>query len=242
MKSFVLAAMLSVLLAGLASGSTPTFSVGPFGPPDPVARGRDVCFSMPADLNGSLASSEIIGQFGLETRIASDFSLTGEATICLARWWGGYYNNTVPCVGGDVTVFNLYFYESTNCLPAEPPMTSLVVNPTITYLGCLAGVYPIYQYEATTSQSLQANRTYWFVAQTTDHAFPPQWGRLSAIQYDYGPCGSAAGWSPYFAFPDWTLQWCYSLDPCPEISVEFECCQPTSVKEGSWGRIKTLYR
>jgi hypothetical protein len=241
MRKVVLAVTMTLLVPGVAPASTPTFSVGPFGPPNPIASGRDVCFSMPGDLNGLLGSSEIIGQFGLESRVASDFSLTTDATICLARWWGGYYNNTVPCVGGNVSVFNLYFYESADCLPAEPPITSLVVNPTITYLSCQAGANPIYQYEATVSQPLQADRTYWFVAQAADHTFPPEWGRLSAIPYDYGPCGSAAFWSPYFGYPEWTLNAC-GLDPCPEMSAEFECCQPTPIKEGSWGRIKSLYR
>ena len=75
-----------------AFAGNPTPYAGGGGPPVIVESGRDVCWSEPADLNGLIASSEVIGEFGLESEIANDFLLTTDATITLARWWGGYYN------------------------------------------------------------------------------------------------------------------------------------------------------
>jgi hypothetical protein len=241
MKKFALICALTVWTVGSATAATPTRSVGPFGPSNPLDSGRDICFSQPPDLEGWISSSEIIGAYGLEVRIADDFSLDADRTICLARWWGGYYNNDNGCADNEVATFNLYFYENGECLPTGEPISAFTVTPRITPIGCQNGYYPMYAYEATISQPVSANVRYWFVAQAGDHAFPPQWGRLSAGHFVIWGCESAF-WSPYFGYPDWTTYDSGIFEPV-DFSQEFECdCQPVPSSTTTWGAVRALYR
>lgn len=201
MKPYVVLLGLIALAEGAAVASTPNWSVGPFGPPSILNSGRDVCFSQPPDLNGIIVTSEIIGAFGFETRIANAFAIPANATICLARWWGGYYNNDNGCSDNEVTTFNLCFFDDNGCLPAAEPFATFTVTPTISYVGCQAHEFPLYRYEATIALPLSGNTLYWFVAQATDHAFPPQWGRLGSA--DLGPCDHGALWAPFYGYPEW---------------------------------------
>jgi hypothetical protein len=229
----------SALAALPAAAGPPDLLVGPFGPPRPLQSGRDVCFSMPPDLNDYLASSEIIGEYEVETRLANAFSFPNDETICLARWWGGYYSHLNGCSENAVDTFHLYFYQDLGCLPTGEPFSSFLVTPAITYVDCQSPDYPIYQYEASIELSLRADVTYWFVAQAADHEYPPQWGRLGSA--DDGPCAYGAFWGPYFGFPEWGIA--CDLAICVNPSAEFECaCHPVPVLEGTWGGIKSLYR
>lgn len=68
------------------------------------------------DLNGTAGSSEVIGQYNLETEIADDFLFDEATSITAVRWWGVYWNGfEEPIVGG----FNLRFYEDNGCLPGD---------------------------------------------------------------------------------------------------------------------------
>ena len=76
-------------------------------------------WSEPADLNGLIASSEVIGDIGLESELANDFVLPGEAFVCAARWWGGYYNGNGCGDIGYGTIWNVRFYDDGGCVPAD---------------------------------------------------------------------------------------------------------------------------
>ena len=75
------APLLFVLLAALAPASLA-----------PSTASAEVIWSQPPDLHGFICSSELIEIFGLDTRIADDFSLDRETTITKIVFWGGYYN------------------------------------------------------------------------------------------------------------------------------------------------------
>jgi len=249
MKKFALVLALSVLVVGVVMAA-PMKSVGPFGPHNPVGSSRTACYSCPADLNGLIASSELINEFGLATEFAGAFVPPSD-WVQYVTFWGGEYNGN-GCGDPSVPTFNMYFYNDGGCIPTGDPMCSVIcVAPTITSVGCQGGSYPMWRYDApycingTDNCHTIANNLYWFVAQACDHTFPPQWGRL--ICDDLGPCGDGAFWSPYFGFPSWVPS-SYVFGETANPSVEFTCGQgscgppPVPAKNSTWGNIKGLYR
>ncbi len=239
MKKIAFVLALGFVLAGSALAVNPSLMAGGGGTQNIVNSGRDVVWSEPADLEGLIASSEVIGAFALETEIANDFYLTTDATLCLARWWGGYYNNNGCGDIGVATNWNLRFYDDGGCVPLSTVSETLGAFANETNVYCQGGFYPIFKYEVAVSVPVTANTLYWFGAQAADHAFPPQVGRVASG----GVVGCDAVFkSAYFSYPDWTP----GIDVFGvafDASQEFEagnCGVPTN--STTWGAIKGLYR
>ncbi len=194
------------------------------GVPNPGQGDSRAMWSEPPDLNGLVGSSEQILSFGLETEIANDF-VPREPTITHATWWGGYYNNTTPCQAGIATPgFNLEFFENAGCFPALIIAYISTTDFTEESVGCQFGAYPLFKWGTDVSVDVVSGSPYWFCAQMSDHAFPPQGGRLSTA-YITG-CVSAYR-SAYFGYPDWVPACEF---PCYDFSQEFDgdhseaCC------------------
>jgi hypothetical protein len=239
----VFVAAISMAGASIAQTGPTLFHEGPGGAPlqpDPNA-----CWSEPPDLNGLLLTSEQILAFGFECEVANDFTLDGSRTITMARWWGGYYNNTVPCEAGITPPgFYLSFYENADCLPLQFPH----YNPYAEFfisgsagevsVGCQQGTFPLFRYEADVSVPVTGGVTYWFGVQMADHSFPPQWGRLGAAAVT--GCESAM-WIHTLDWPEWDpVTWILGFPA--DFSQEFECESIVPVRGSTWGRIKGLYR
>jgi hypothetical protein len=229
---------MSFVAASGAWAMTPIMSVGPSGPHNTIDSNRDACWSEPPDLDGLIATSEIIGQFGLESEVANDFHLANDEIITLARWWGGYYNNNGCDDRSIPSTWNLEFFDDDGCVPNN--LLAEYVIPDYageTYVYCQGGFYPIFVYEGAVSFPVAAAVRYWFVAQAGDHPFPPQVGRVAAGSVT--DCDSMFRCA-FFSYPDWSHG-----DGLPPIwydaSQEFECgVVPT--KNTSWGAVKAIYR
>ncbi len=181
MRMLVRILAMSFVAASSAWAMTPIMFVGPSGPPNIAGSSRDACWSEPPDLEGLIASSEIIGQYGLETEVANDFILESAETITLARWWCGYWNNNGCNDALVAPTWNLEFFDDDGCVPNN--LLAEYVIPDYageTFVYCQGGFYPIFAYEGAVSFPATASVRYWFVAQAGDHPFPPQIGRLAA--------------------------------------------------------------
>ncbi len=239
MRPFLVAMIAAgVALAAPVLAANPTLTAGGGGTPNLVESGRNVCWSEPADLNGFIAGSEVIRTLGLESEVANDFTLTPDATIILARWWGGYMN-TNDCDDTHVAqTWNLRFYEDTGCVPGNVLAEYVVPDYAgETFIACQGGWYPIFMYEGAVSFPVAANTRYWFSAQAGDHTFPPQVGRLEAGTIIDCPSGFR---SAYFSFPDWVFHDDVIWEE-HDFSQEFECGE-TPTKDATWGAVKALYR
>jgi hypothetical protein len=195
---------LCAVVAGGALAVNPSLmGGGQSGTHNVLDSGRDPFWSEPPDFEGLIASSEVIGVYGLETEIANDFYFTTDGLwVQLARWWGGYWNNYGCSDIGYATYWNLRIYDDGGCVPNTViwELVAAFANETSVY--CQSGMYPIFQYEAGGGMpSFSANTLYWFGAQAADHTFPPQCGRLASA----GVVGCDTVFkSAYFSFPDWT--------------------------------------
>jgi hypothetical protein len=241
MKKFAFVLAMSMVVAGSAFAVDPILSAGGGGnnPYTPTDGDGVVCFSQPPNLDGLIGSSEQILTFGLESELANDFLPNASGYVDNARWWGGYYNYVL----GDPlsTYWNLRFYEDAGCIPGavlcEYVTTS---NANETFIYNQGGFYPVYEYNWDVCCAVAADNLYWFGAQSGDHPFPPQWGRLAANAVEY--CDTVFK-SAFFAFPDWV--------PAVDVfGVSFDCSQEftcidncgTATETNSWGAIKGLYR
>ncbi len=187
-----------------ANAATPVLmKPGAGSNPLAVQHWRDEIWMQPPNLEGLIASSEIIAEFNLDTELATDFVLAYGATIQQARWWGGYYNWTE----GDprITRFRIRWFESSGCLPGALVREDIFNdNCNETFIGYQGGYYPLYEYStAVPDLAIPANTRYWF-GPTGTHVFPPQWGRLEAAGAIV-EC-EAAFRSEYFGYPEWTRQ------------------------------------
>jgi len=241
--AFVLALGLVFASAAMAANVS-KFQPGT-GQHNVLPSGRDVCWSEPPDLEGLIGSSEQILMYALETELANDFTISTDNTIGIARFWGGYWNNSVACASGmTYQGHNLRFYEDCGCIPCElpnqPPHYAEYLGINCdegTMLYCQGAYYPIFDYQCCISVPVYGGYLYWFGAQMMDHPFPPQWGRLAAGMIT--SCDTVF-WAPYFGYPEWTP----AIDVFGmafDASQEFECgAVPTTTT--SWGAIKGLYR
>lgn len=240
MKKFAFVVALSFVVAGSALAINPSLTAGGGGM-NVVNSGRTVVWSEPANLDGLIASSEIIAQFGLETEIANDFFLTSNNVIRTAKWWGGYYNNNGCGDIGYATNWNLRFYEDLGCVPGATLYEALGAPSNETFVYCQGGVYPVFTYCAGVDFSVQANTLYWFGCNAADHAFPPQVGRVASAAVVN--CDSVFK-SAYFSYPDWTPGidvFGVAFDASQEFSDSADCGGvPTN--STTWGAIKGLYR
>jgi hypothetical protein len=231
-----------MILTGSAAAVEPVQSAGGGGDrPLELDPDREVCWSQGPNLDGLIASSEVIGAFGLETEIANDFLPGTSGWVVGARWWGGYYNY----LPGDplLTSFNLRFYDdSGSCLPGSLLCEYVLPhNANETFLSEQFG-FPVYEYHSNAGEvccAVVGDALYWFGAQGGDHPFPPQWGRLEAaggVQL----CDTVFK-SVFFSYPDWE-----PADILPyDASQEFECaelCAPVATAPSTWGSIKGLFR
>jgi hypothetical protein len=256
MRTFLPLLALSMVVASGAFAANPTHHGGGGGSPNLLPPSRDVCWSEPPDLYGLIASSEVIGIYGLETEIVNDFWFSWDQYITYARWWGGYWNNNGCGDIGYATNWNLRFYNSarrgihggdggsalselgSQCLPwgvvAEYPATYAYE----TFVYCQSGIYPIFEYQASVSAWVAGQGRYWFGAQAADHTFPPEVGRLASG----GVVGCDAMFrSAYFSYPDWTP----AIDVFGvafDASQEFECGGGTPREVTTWGAVRGLYR
>jgi hypothetical protein len=200
-----------------------------------VPASRDVCWSEPADLADSKISSEIIGQYGIESEIANDFIIGTDTWVTKAIGYGGYYN----WAPGDppVTTYNWLFYSDAGCVP-DVLLDTFTGLDTETFIGYDGFGYPTYRYEFGLSFAVSANVTYWLVLQAGDHVFPPQWGR-QGTGWLVTNCDSMFR-SEYFGYPDWTPA--NDLMEPWDAAQEFECGEPVPVEATTWGKVRGLYR
>ncbi len=237
MKTFALVLALSLVVPGAALAINPSLSAGGGGM-NVVDSGRSVCWSQPANLGGLIASSEIIGHFGIETELANDFFLTNGGSICLARWWGGYFNNYSCDDIGFGTYWILRFYDDAFSVPGVFLYEAMVLADEH-FCYCQGGLYPIFKYEADISFGAVANTLYWFGAVAADHAFPPQVGRVATC----GILGCETVFkSAYFSYPEWTpASVVFGVEY--EASQEFDCTRcAVPIEKTTWGAVKRLYR
>jgi hypothetical protein len=239
MRKVALVLALSFVVGGGALAANPSLSAGGGGM-NVLDTGRNVAWSEPPNLDGLIASSEVIGDFGLESEIANDFVLGQNDLVTLARWWGGYYNGNGCGDTGYGTNWNLRFYDDGGCVPNNVIYETVGASANETSIGCQAGLYPLFSYEVDcVNVPVLANTLYWFGAQCGNHVFPPQVGRLASAQVVN--CESVFK-APFFAFPDWVAAidvFGVSVDFSQEFEV-FTCITPT-VKT-TWGAVKGLYR
>ena len=239
MRMVALALVLSLVAAGGAFAINPSLTAGGGGT-NVQASGRDLLWSEPPNLDGLIASSEVIGSLGLVTEIANDFFLTSDGhTVFLARWWGGYWNNYGCGDIGYATNWNVCFYDDGGCMPLNVLSEYPGSYSDETFVYCQSGVYPIFQYEACVAQPIVGNTLYWFSAQAADHTFPPQVGRVASA--GIVACDTVFR-SAYFAFPEWTP----AIDVFGvtfDASQEFDMiCGSVPVQQTTWGAVKALYR
>jgi len=241
MKKIAFVVAMSFVVAGSALAINPSLLAGGGGTQNIVNSGRNVVWSEPADLEGLIASSEVIGSVGLETEIANDFFLTADNTIVTAKWWGGYWNNNSCADIGYATNWNLRFYDDGGCVPLTTLAEWVGAFANETNIYCQGGLYPIFEYKACGLDfPITANTLYWFGAQVADHVFPPQCGRVAA--------GFVTGCdtvfkSVYFSYPDWTPGidvFGVAFDASQEFYDSDECTVPTT--NTTWGAVKGLYR
>ena len=238
MKKFAFVLALSLVVSGLSIAAEPEILMpGPGG--NPAGYDRTVLWLDNPDFDANAGSSEIMGEFGLESEVANDFILDVAATVQKVTWWGVYWNG-LDTDWPLLTGMNLRFYLDAGCLPE--------VNPFLEYLlpddNCCVDYAPggdglgDFIYEYCVEVPLDAG-LFWFSAQHGDHPFLGQWGRLGADQTQI--CDSAFR-SEYFAYPEWV--------PAPDVfgdlydasvMIEDECI-PTATENASWGAIKSMHR
>jgi hypothetical protein len=237
MKALIpLLCVLSLFLAGMAEASPVMRSPGSGGGRQ-IPASRDVCWSEPADLGDARISSEIIGQYGLESEVANDFVLEFDTTVTKAIGYGGYYNWTP----GDppVTSYNWLFYSDAGCVP-NVLLETFVGLDTESFIGYDGFGYPTYRYEIEVTFAAAANTSYWFVLQAADHPFPPQWGRQGTGDWNVTNCTSTFR-SEFFGYPEWEPIYLLGLFPW-DAAQEFECGEPVPVETTTWGVVRGLYR
>jgi hypothetical protein len=99
------------------------------------------------------------------------------------------------------TGFNLTVYDDAGCVPGTVLTAVSVTNFQEVSVGCQAGVYPMFRYEADILGYAYGGEICWFGVQMMDHVFPPQFGRLAAAAVTN--CDSVFK-GAIFSFPDWT--------------------------------------
>ncbi len=240
MRKVALVLALSFVAAGGALAVNPSIMAGGGGTQNVLNSGRDVVWGEPPDLDGLIASSEVIGQLALETEIANDFWVDHDGSIDCACWWGGYYNNNGCGDIGIATNWNLRFYDDGGCVPLSVLAETVGAFAYETSVYCQGGLYPVFQYEAGVDFQITGNTLYWFGAQASDHTFPPQVGRIASA----GVVGCDSVFkSAYFSYPDWTP----GIDVFGvafDASQEFReyCILPVGTQRTTWGAVKGLYR
>jgi hypothetical protein len=237
MRKVALVLVLSFIAAGGALAVNPSLSAGGGGM-NVLDTGRFEIWSEPPNLDGLIASSEVIGEFSLETELANDFFIAGGGILSSARWWGGYYNNNGCSDIGIAQNWNLRFYDDGGCVPLSTVAEYLGAYTNETNVYCQGGFYPIFVYQTGVSVPVTANTLYWFGAQAADHAFPPQCGRVASA----GVVGCDTVFkSVYFSYPDWTP----GIDVFGvafDASQELEVFGIVPVEKTTWGAVKGLYR
>ncbi len=211
----------------------------PFSPRSGEPRGlpgsRAVAWSQPPDLNGYKVSSEIIGEFALESRIIDDFQLPSSTTITGVSFWGGYYNWN----GEEPDPrFNLRLYADQTCFPGDVQANYLHLDPERTFVGYDGFGFPTYKYDAQTSFPVLANTIYWCMFQADDHVFPPQWGVQQALEEQQCP----SMYCMIFDLCYWTETSQYVGEPWDasfELTVPDE---PTRVERTTFGKIRATFR
>jgi len=153
----------------------------------------------------SLASSEIITDFLLQSNGADDFIFTSGKNISAIMWWFGYFNYTYsPFTNWTVTI-----YDEAACLP-ENIVQQWVIPFNQSHETYFCDPFPgtpgwssTYQYWAdlTPAFTATANKKYWLSVQAGDHVFPGQWGWDTTIPVS--GC-DAAFKSVYFGYPSYT--------------------------------------
>ena len=236
MRRVALALALNLAVTGGALATNPDLSAGGGGM-NVLDSGRDAYWSEPPNLDGLIASSEIIGEIGLESEVANDFIAADDALILGARWWGGYFASNCLDLGYGA-YWNLRFYNDGGCVPGEVIYESLGVFAHEVSIGCRFDLYPLFQYEAPVDLQVLGGAVYWFGAQCGDHVFPPQVGRLASE--GVVNCESVFK-SSFFAYPDW-VSTIYVFGVEIDFSQEFEAAGSVPALRTTWGAVKGLYR
>jgi hypothetical protein len=227
-----------MLAVGLSAASEPELILpGPGGAPADI--GREVLWIDNPDIAGNAITSEIIGEFDLESEYANDLFLEEAATIRKVTWWGVYWNgyDGNPTGAG----FNLrFYYDDGACFPEDPPFLEFLLPGDTCCERLFEGgdQYSQFAYELCLEQALAAG-FYWFSPQMADHTFPPQWGRLGA---DMIRLCDGAFRSDYFSCPDWVSGPDFAGCECEGSQMFEDECAPTATENVSWGAVRFLYR
>ena len=232
------AALLLATAAGLSTADEPKqWWWGTGGTPADI--GREVLWLDNPDFGGNASSSEVIGAFDLWTEVATDFLFETDATIRKVTWWGWYWNGFEEPTGSG---FNLRFYHhGTGCLPEDAPFVEYLLpgNDCCETLANGGDQFSQFVYEYCLDVQLAPGH-YWFSAQMADHAFPPQWGRLTADRVQVCDSGFRC---PFFGWLDWVPIGSTGILYPFDFGQMFEdVCAPTAVETASWGTVKGLYR
>ncbi len=203
----------------------------------PAVASAEVVWSQPPDLQGIKCSSELIDIYGLDSRIADDFSLDRETTITKIVFWGGYYNWS----GEDPDPpFNVVFYSHSDHSDCDP-MYELAVHECLrtdrTFVGFDDAGYLPYMYVANVEFAVTANTRYWCMVQACDHPYPPLWGRQQSME---DPLCDAQ-WYLVLNWPEWIDMWYVVGNPWG-ASLELRDDPPTPIEPATWGRIKAAFR
>jgi hypothetical protein len=238
MRKVALVLVLGLVSTGGALAGEPGLSAGGGGM-NVLDTRPDILWSEPPNLDGMIASSEIIQEIGLESEIANDFVLNADASAVAATWWGAYFNGNGCGDIGYGTTWNLRLYSDGGCVPTDLLSEAVAVPAHETLIYCQNGTFPVFEYYGQTDCiAAYGGVLYWFSAQAANHTYPPQVGRLASAEVVN--CASVFR-SAYFGFPEWAG----AIDVFGvevDFSQEFEVCIGTPVLETTWGAVKALYR
>lgn len=92
MQTIVLALIVCCVGTPVHADDTPTMTAGGMEPPFPLEYERPVLWEDTPDLNGLIATSEVIGILSLESEVANDFLFDQVTEVFSWEFWGGYFN------------------------------------------------------------------------------------------------------------------------------------------------------
>lgn len=200
----------------------------------PALASAEVVWSQPPDPRGFKVTSELIEIYGLDTRIADDFSFDRETTITKVVFWGGYYDWS----GEDPDPpFNLVFYDAGDCEPEDLLAIYVCVRTVRYFVGYDDYGFPTFAYEAAADLPVSPNATYWLVVQACDHPYPPLWGRQQSMEE---PLCEAQYYS-VLNWPEWGSVWDIVGMPWG-ASFELRDDPPTPAQTTTWGRVRAAFR
>jgi hypothetical protein len=179
--------------------SKPTIFPGTAHGNERAVSGKDLLFDQSASGLVAFCSSQWDSVFPFFSKVADNFSLSGDAEIDSVVWWGGYWSmqqNTL-------VDFRVEFYEESTGL--YQPKQNPVYSERVGFIEIDLGGY--YRYEATIPPfSAMVDTVYWITFMATI-VFPPHWGNncsWPAHTPGWGDGQECYFKSDMYGFPEWT--------------------------------------